>query len=120
MQHHPKVSSGSGLIVFILLLAGCTSFDQSDDGDTKHVLLGKTFTIALPTMTEARRAQVGKENIVRFVEVQRDSPRGMDTFDFKAIGVGETEIHIPLTVSSAEDSKEFVLTIKVVLGGTPY
>jgi hypothetical protein len=109
----------SRLIVFACLLAGCTSFDQSDDGNSKHVLLGKTFTITLPALAEARAAQVEKETIVRFVEVRRDSPRGMDTFEFKAIGVGETEIHIPQVLASSE-TKDFVLTISVVLGGTPY
>ncbi|HLY74866.1 MAG TPA: hypothetical protein VKU80_12175 [Planctomycetota bacterium] len=120
MQEHPRRFKKSRLILLAVLLAGCTSFDQSDDGDSKHVLLGKNFTITLPALEEARRAQVEKENIVRFVKVQRDSPQGMDTFEFKAIGVGETGIHIPLTITSSEDSKDFVLTIKVVLGGTPY
>jgi paraquat-inducible protein B len=113
-------SKKSRLIVLALLLTGCTSFDQSDDGDSKQVLLGKTFTITLPALDEARRAQVEKENIVRFVQVQRGSPQGMDTFEFKAIGVGETGIHIPLVISTSEETKDFVLTIKVVLGGTPY
>ena len=113
-------SKSTRWIVFTLFLAGCTSFDQSDDGDSKSVLLGKAFTITLPALTETRRAQVDRENIVRFVEVQRDSPRGMDTFEFKAIGVGETAIHIPQTVSSSEETKDFILTIKVVLGGSPY
>ena len=107
-------------ILYALLLGGCTSFDQSDDGDSKRVLLGKTFTITLPALEEGRKAQVEKPNIVRPVDVERDSPRGMDTFNFKAIGVGETDIRIPLTISSAEDSKQFVLTIRVVLGGSPY
>jgi hypothetical protein len=113
-------SNRSRWSILILLLAGCVSFDQADDGDSKQVLLGKTFTITLPAMAEERRAQVEKEDIVRFLKVERDSPRGMDTFEFKAIGVGGTGIHIPLLVSSSEESKDFVLTIKVVLGGTPY
>src|SRR5579862_7302069 len=107
-------------ILCTVLLSGCTSFDQSDDGDSERVLLGKTFTVTLPALEEGRTPLVGKPNIVRFLDVQRDSPRGMDTFNFKAIGVGETDIRVPLTVSSAEDSKQFVLTISVVLGGSPY
>jgi paraquat-inducible protein B len=119
-QAHPIDSKRFCWIVFTLLLAGCTSFDQSDDGDSKSVLLGKTFTITLPALAEERRPHVEKENFVRFLEVQRDSPRGMDTFEFKAIGVGETAIHIPQTISSSEETKDFILNLKVVLGGSPY
>jgi|SRR5579862_5721558 len=109
----------SRLFLLPVLIAGCTSFDQSDDGTSREVLLGKLFTVALPALAQPRAAQVQKENIVRFVVVHRNSPLGMDTFEFKAVGTGETDIHIPKAPTPSEGS-DFVLTVKVVLGGTPY
>jgi hypothetical protein len=105
-------------ILFALLVAGCTSFDQSDEGDSKKILLGKTFTIALPAIDEVRRPRIANEGLVRFVGIQRDPSNGIDTFNFKAIGMGETEIFIPKS-SAASGAPEYVFPVNVVIGGSP-
>lgn len=119
IEDYPVASTKSSLILFALLMTGCTSFDQTDDGNSKEVLLGKTFTISLPSVAEPRESHIAKQSVARFVGSQRVFPGGMETFEFKAIALGETEIRIPLEIQSSE-SKDFVLTIRVVLGGSPY
>jgi hypothetical protein len=104
-------------VLVILLLSGCTSFDASDLGDTKEVLLGKEFRISLPGSSGERIPQVEKIDIARFERIQRDTSSGMDTFEFRAIGVGETRIKIP--AASSSPLPEYAITIKVLLGGSP-
>ena len=117
----------SGAVFLGLLLAGCASFDQSDESDSRNVLLGKslgvllgrTFTISLPAVAEERTPAVAKESVARYLEIKRDPAAGVDIFQFKAVGVGETEIRISKG-STSSGPPDYVFSVKVVLGGSPY
>jgi hypothetical protein len=113
--------SRSRVVWGLLFLAGCTTFDSTDDGDNKKILLGKTFTISLPASEEKRTPAFVKEAIIQYRECRRDPSTGMDVFEFKAVGLGETEIRIPKGPSlSSTPEADFVLTARVVLAGSPY
>ena len=105
------------IIPVLVALSACTSFDESDNGDSSKVLLGKTFTVSLPTQLTERIPQIEKSEIVRFLDCRRNTSAGLDIFEFKATGLGESQIHI----SRDTDPKtpDYVITIKVVLGGSP-
>jgi hypothetical protein len=106
----------SALLLACAFGSGCTSFDASDDGGSKDVLLGKIFTISLPATPQDRAPEISPESFVRFLAFRRDSNTNQDVFEFKAIKVGEAKIKIPLP-STGADQRTYVLTVDVVLGG---
>lgn len=107
-----------GGILGILIFSACTSFDQSDDGGSSKVLIGETFTVTLPSQPAERIPRIEKDDVVTFLAFRKNPSTDEDVFVFKAIGVGESAIHI--SKGSASQSPDFLITIKVVLGGSPY
>jgi len=101
-----------------MIWGGCTSFDASDKDDTRSVLLGKKFTISLPASEGQSVPRIANEAIARFLGCKPDPSSGLIVYEFQTAGVGETEIHIPK--QSAPGLPDFVMTVKVVLGGTPF
>jgi len=100
-------------IVALCLLAGCTSFDHDNNDTERKVLLGKEFTITMPASEEAVHPTIEDLRIVCFLEHSQDSG-GKNVYRFKATQAGATEIRIPRS-----NGAEFMMTIKVVLGGVP-
>jgi hypothetical protein len=108
------------IFAFLGLLAmGCTSFDVNNEGGSRRVLLGKTFTISLPGASQVRLPAVARPDVVTFVDRKEDPASDQSIFLFKAIGVGESEITIP-KVNAPPGSPPFSMTIEVTLGGQPY
>jgi hypothetical protein len=102
-----------------LVAMGCTSFDADNEGGSRRVLLGKTFTISLPGASAIRIPVVSRPEVVRFLDRQEDPANDLSVFLFKAIGAGEADITIP-KANAAPNTPPFTMTIEVTLGGQPY
>jgi hypothetical protein len=106
------------MVLFGTLLSGCTSFDTSDAGDTRSVLMGKKFTISVPVAEGQNTPRIDNEAIARFLGCKPDPSSGMNIYEFQTTGLGETEIHIPK--GSPSTAPEFVMKVRVILGGQPF
>ena len=101
-----------------LVAMGCTSFDADNEGGSRRVLLGKTFTISLPGASDIRIPVVSRPDVVKFLDRKEDPAADMSVFLFKAIAVGEADITIP-KANVAPNTPPFTMTIEVTLGGQP-
>jgi hypothetical protein len=92
-----------------LSVGGCAGvvFHQEDDGRTKEVFVGTTFSVSLPPPSEDRRPEL-KGTIIRFLGRHEDGSSKGDVFEFKAVGLGEDHIRIP-----SSSGRDYVLCVKV-------
>src|ERR1051325_9204525 len=95
--------------MLVLFMCGCggLAFDETDDGSTKEVFLGTTFSVSLPALSEERRP-VTKGTIIRFLGRRQDESTKGDVFEFEAKGLGQDQIRIP-----SASGKDYVLTVKI-------
>jgi len=106
---------GLSWILAFCLMAGCTSFDHDNNGTSRRLLLGKQFTITMPASEEPAHPQIDDPRVACFLEQSQEPGTGNNVYKFKATQVGETDIRIP----RGNGAPEFVMTITVVLGGSP-
>jgi hypothetical protein len=103
-----------------LLLGGCAAdrFTESDEGTTKVVTRGDTFSISLASTAAAPPPEPHVEGAyLRFVGRRSDVESGRDVFQFSAEGVGEAEIRIRPPGTPAGSPSEYVLRVRVDPGG---
>jgi hypothetical protein len=105
------------VLVGVLLLGGCATdrFTESDEGKTKVVTRGGTFSISLETTPSAEPRIEGA--FIRFLGRRSDLEAGRDVFQFSAEGVGEAEIRIRPPGTAAGAPSEYVLRVRVVPEG---
>ena len=108
-------SPGLYAILALCVAAGCTSFDHTNHETSRRVLLGKQFTIAMPASEDPVRPQIDDPRVALFLEHSVEEGTGKNVYKFKATQAGETDIHI----SHGNGTPDFVMTIVVVLGGSP-
>ena len=99
----------SRAVLLLMALVGCSGlvFNESDDGKTKEVLVGTTFSVSLPPPSEERQP-VMKGTIIRFVRRRQDDNTKGDVFEFEAKGLGQDQIRIPSAFG-----KDYVLTVRI-------
>ncbi len=99
-------------ILIALVLAGCGGVVLREDaqGQTREVYVGTTFSISLPVSSQNRQPEI-KDPIIRFLGRQADLD-GRDVFEFKAVGLGDTDIRLS-SVPGRESPGDFWVHVRV-------
>lgn len=97
------------VVLLTALLGGCAglAFNEADNGQTKDVFVGTTFSVSLPAPSQYREPEL-KGTIIRFQGRRADESTKGDIFEFKAEGLGEDEIRI-----RAASGKDYVLHLRI-------
>jgi hypothetical protein len=116
-----QVTVGRALLLAgFLFLGSCAAdrFAESDDGETRTVTQGTTFFVSLASTgkTPADEPRV-EGSAVQFVS--RGSEPGRDVYRFYALGVGEANIRIRVSLGESGALPEYVLRVKVDPGSRP-
>jgi hypothetical protein len=104
----------AGISAFLVIaLGGCADivFSEADEGQTRDLFLGTTFSVSLPASSEERRPQL-KGTIIRFLGCHLDESTGRDVFEFKAQGLGEDTIGIR-RAHGGPAGKEYFLHVRI-------
>lgn len=95
----PRISWGAASA----LLGGCAGlmFTEADQGQTKEISRGASFTISLPAAQSATWAEPKIQGtFIRLVDRHMEASTGREVFEFKAERLGEGDLRIPPLSSS--------------------
>ena len=103
----------------LLLVGGCAAdrFTEADEGQTKVVDRGATFTISLPSDPAAAPGEPLVEGaLIRLVSHRSDPEAHREIYQFVAEGLGEADIRIRASGTSPGTLPEYVLRVRVGQG----
>jgi len=102
-----------------LILGGCAAdrFTDADEGQTKVVALGATFSISLASNPAASAGEPVVEGaMIRLVDHRSDPEAHREIYQFVAEGLGEADIRIRPSGSPPGTLPEYVLRVRVEPG----
>jgi hypothetical protein len=102
-----------------LLLGGCAAdrFTEADEGQTKVVARGATFSISLASNPAAAPRETLVEGaLIRLVSHRSDLEAHRDIYQFVAEGLGEADIRIRPSGSPPGTVPDYVLRVRVEQG----
>jgi hypothetical protein len=100
----------------LLVLSGCAEaiFSESDEGATRELSQGSSFTVSLPAGEAPGPGEPKIEGtFIRYLGRSLDADGRWGMYRFSAEGIGEAVIRIPRAQSPANATPEFVLRILI-------